>query len=244
MYQISDEQVTYILNDIRRRGVEMEDLQLNLLDHVCCIIEQNLETGGDFEGFYEQTIVGFHPGELKEIEEETINLLTFKNYYFMKRSMVISGASSAFLLLIGSIFKIAHWPGAGVLLVLGIVFFSLIFLPILYMLKFKELDSLNDKLVLGIGTSMGALFCLAVLFKVMHWPGANVMWILAIGISSIVLLPLYFFSGIRKPEKRLNTLITSFILIGVLGVLLTLTQLRRVPADVVQTVEQKHTIKK
>lgn len=243
MYQISDEQVTYILNDIRRRGVEMEDLQLNLLDHVCCIIEQNLETGGDFEGFYEQTIIGFHPGELKEIEEETINLLTFKNYYFMKRSMIISGGSSAFLLLIGSIFKLMHWPGAGILLLLGIVFFSLIFLPILYMMKYKELESLNDKLILGMGTSMGALFCLSSLFKVMHWPGANVMWVLALGISSVVLLPLYFFNGIKKPEKRLNTLITSFILIGFLGVLLTLTQVHKKVEHVVTTQIEQSTTK-
>ena len=43
MYYLSDQQIEYILNDIRRNGVEMEDLQLNLLDHICCIIEQNLE---------------------------------------------------------------------------------------------------------------------------------------------------------------------------------------------------------
>ena len=43
MYLLSDKQIDHILSDIRRRGVEMEDLQYNLLDHICCILEQELE---------------------------------------------------------------------------------------------------------------------------------------------------------------------------------------------------------
>ena len=81
MYCLSDKQIEYILNDIRRNGVEMEDLQLNLLDHICCIIEQNLEENGDFENFYSATLKTFYKKELREIEEETKTLLTFKNYY-------------------------------------------------------------------------------------------------------------------------------------------------------------------
>ena len=59
MYCITDEQIDYILNDIRRNGVETEDLQLNLLDHICCIIEQNLDEYDDFESFYQQIIKQF-----------------------------------------------------------------------------------------------------------------------------------------------------------------------------------------
>ena len=50
MYNLSEQQIEYILNDIRRNGVEMEDLQLNLLDHICCIIEQNLKEGAEGGG--------------------------------------------------------------------------------------------------------------------------------------------------------------------------------------------------
>jgi hypothetical protein len=44
MYCINDKQIDYILSDIRARGVEMEDLQYNLLDHICCLISQILQT--------------------------------------------------------------------------------------------------------------------------------------------------------------------------------------------------------
>ena len=110
MYCITDEQIDYILDDIRRNGVETEDLQLNLLDHICCIIEQNLEDNGDFEGFYQHTIRRFYKNELKEIEEEAIHLLTFKNYNVMKKLMIRSGLFSVFALLTGSVFKLMYWP--------------------------------------------------------------------------------------------------------------------------------------
>jgi hypothetical protein len=76
MYTLTDEQIDFILTDIKQRGVEMEDLQLNLLDHICCIIEQDLSPGSDFESFYRKTIPRFFKKELREIEEETLYLLT------------------------------------------------------------------------------------------------------------------------------------------------------------------------
>lgn len=101
MYQISDQQIDYILNDISARGVEMESLQQNLLDHVCCIIENNLEENGDFENFYQKTIKSFYKDELWEIEEETLLLLTYKNYYTMKKIMINSGIAAATFFIIG-----------------------------------------------------------------------------------------------------------------------------------------------
>src|ERR1700740_3220546 len=94
MSRLSDEQIDFILNDIGARGVEMESLQQNLLDHICCIIEQDLEPDGDFEAFYASTIKTFYKYELWEIEEETIHVLTFKNYYTMKKAMIVSGTFS------------------------------------------------------------------------------------------------------------------------------------------------------
>ncbi len=227
MYSLTNEQIAFIEDDIRRNGIETEEVRENLLDHICCIVEQTMKEGDHFEGVYQQTIQQFYETELKEIEKETQYLLTFKNYYVMKKLMIISGTSSAFLLLVGSFFKAMHLPGAGVLLVLGVVFFSMVFLPMLYVVKSKELKTAGDKGVLGLSIAMGSLLCLAAMFKVMHWPGANVMWISGIGISLIALLPLYFFNGIKNPDRRLNTIVTSVILVGVLGVLFMLTRVHR-----------------
>ena len=91
MYQLSDEQIDYIFNDISARGVEMESLQQNLVDHICCIIERDLEENGDFGSFYEKTIKTFYKDALWEIEEETLQLLIFKNYYTIFQAQIQPG---------------------------------------------------------------------------------------------------------------------------------------------------------
>jgi len=226
MYVLSEQQIDFILNDIKLRGVEMEDLQSNLLDHICCIIECELEPDGDFEKFYQKTIPKFFKTELKEIEEETILLLTFKNYYAMKKSMIVSGTISVVMLIAGSILKILHWPGAGPMLTLGILISSLVFLPLMAILKNKEISAKKDKLVLVLGTLVGILFSQFVLFKVMHWPGATIFLFSFISLGALVFLPIYFFTGIRKPETKVNTITSSILLVMVFGLQFTLINTR------------------
>ena len=48
----------------------------------------------------------------------------------MKKTIYISGIVTANLLLIGCIFKINHWPGAGVALTLSLIGISFWFLPL------------------------------------------------------------------------------------------------------------------
>lgn len=226
MYQLSDKQIDYIFNDISARGVEMESLQQNLVDHVCCIIERNLEANGDFEDFYQQTIKTFYKDALWEIEEETLQLLIFKNYYTMKKIMIVSGMISVFGFIAGAIFKVMHWPGANLLLLSSILIMSFVFLPVLFVLKVKEKNETRDKITLALGTSLGILFCLSVLFKMMHWPGAHAMNLLVILLLVFVFIPSYFFTGMRDPHTKTNTIVTTILLIGVGGMLFAMTSLR------------------
>jgi len=224
MYCLNDKQIDFILLDIRARGVEMECLQQDLLDHVCCIIEQNLEASGDFEGFYFTVIPTFYKQELREIEEETLFLLTNKNYYAMKKIMLLSGIFSVFVLSFGILFKFMHWPGAAFLIVSGVVLFSLLFLPLLFTLKVKEKQQAQDKFILIFGTLSGILFSLSTLFRIMHWPGANIMGITAIGIMLLLFLPVYFFTGIRQAETKVNSMVTSILIVAGAGLLMSLVR--------------------
>lgn len=229
MYCITDQQIEYILNDIRRRGVEMEDLQLNLLDHICCIIEQELEDDGDFERFYEHTVRQFYKKDLGEIEEETINLLTHKNFYQMKKIMIYSGIYTVAAFILGSFFKLMYWPGAAVLLCSAIFAFSLVFLPTVCRLKIKETGNERDKWIMAGATVLGALYCIGTLFMLQRWPGARIIWLGTLGLTFIAFLPAYFFTGIRKPEARVNTIVTTVMLLGFLGLQFALTAMRPSP---------------
>lgn len=224
MYCLNEKQIDFILNDIRRNGVELEDLQSNLLDHICCIIEQELEENGDFEQFYFSTIKKFYKNELREIEEETISLLTFKNYYVMKKTMLVSGVISASLLTLGIILKFLHMPGAAVGIVLGIGGMSFVFLPLLFLLKIKEQKETKNKVLIGLGTFAGILMALGILFKIMFWPGANMMALTSLLILLFVFLPVYFFTGFRNPETKVNTVVSSILILTGCGLFLTLVR--------------------
>lgn len=224
MYCLSEKQIDYIFNDIRARGVEMESLQLNLHDHICCIIEQNLEEHGDFENYYQKTIRTFYKDELWEIEEETLLLLTYKNYYAMKKTMILSGTCSAAAMILGIIFKFMHWPGAAAFIILGIGTSSFIFLPLLFVLKSKDRQATKDKLILGLSILSGMLLSLSILFKVMHWPYTMLLGYASIGLLGFVLLPIYLMVGIKNPDNRINAITSSIVIIMICGLWLTLVR--------------------
>ena len=216
MYVLKDEHISFILEDIRRNGIESEELQLDLLDHICCVIETEMLPNSNFEEFYRSIIHRFYKHELREIQEETQLLLTFKNYYAMKKVMILSGAFSAFTFIIGSLFKIMHWPGAAVMLLTGIVFFCFLFLPILSILKVKEQKQSKDKLLIGIATIFGIVICLATLFKVMHWPFANILWTSSLGILFFLFIQTLQFLpsiGIFFDRQRLLIIFGCFFFI-------------------------------
>ncbi len=226
MYVLTDEQIAFIRNDIRRNGIELEELQLDLLDHICCVIETELTAENNFEEFYRSILPRFYKRSLREIEEETHLLLTFKNYYAMKKIMIISGTFSAFTVLIGSLFKVMHWPGAAMLFVLAIALFSLVFLPILSVIRIKEQKKTKDKIVITAATIFGSAISLAILFKVMHWPFATILWTISLGILFFLFLPIYFFGGIRNPETKTNTIVSSILILIAGGLLFLITNLR------------------
>lgn len=222
MYTLSDQQITFILDDIRRNGIGLEDLQYNLLDHICCIIEQNLEENGDFDDFYQKTVRTFYRNGLHEIEEETKNLLQFKHYYAMKKTMMVSGVISVSMLSLGLILKFLHMPGAGVLLVSGIFLLSFLFLPLMMILRLKEQTETTDKLLVVLGVFSAITMSLGVLFKIMYWPMANMLAMISLLNLLFIFLPFYFYNGMRKPETKTNTAVSGMLILTGCGLILTL----------------------
>ena len=65
MYVLDKSQVDYILNDIRRNGIETEELQLNLLDHICCVVENEMSPNMSFEEVYRNILPRFFKHQLR-----------------------------------------------------------------------------------------------------------------------------------------------------------------------------------
>lgn len=139
--------------------------------------------------------------------------------------MNISGISTVFLILVGSILKSFQLPGAGIILLLGGLSFAFLFLPILIIIKFKDDESTTDKAVFSFGLLLGMVISVGVIFKIMHWPYANVLMLSGTIIFTVLYVPLYFFTRIRRPEMKFNTIVNSVLMIALGGILYTLFDL-------------------
>ncbi|HVW58855.1 MAG TPA: hypothetical protein VHC48_02430 [Puia sp.] len=93
MYRLNDQQVDLIHSDLLRRGIRTESIRLNLLDHICILIEENLEENGDLYQYYMTILPQFYKQQLQELEEETHLLMT------MRKGHLLLCRSQFFLLL-------------------------------------------------------------------------------------------------------------------------------------------------
>src|ERR1700755_2696864 len=78
MAQLTDEQVDFIARAIRAHGIQLPDLQDNLLDHICILVEQGIDNGGQFEEILAKVFRSFYRKELYELEEEALFLESVK----------------------------------------------------------------------------------------------------------------------------------------------------------------------
>lgn len=226
MARVTSEQVDYILDDLSSRGIVLEDLRDDLLDHMCCIIECEMSEDDNFYQFYESVLPRFFKESLEEIQRETDNLLRFKNFYSMIRTMKITGLLTVVFTILGAIFKTLHLPGAGVLIILGGFLFSFIFLPLLIAIKLRDEESKTDKYVLSFGFLLAIFLAVGLIFKLMHWPGATMLMLSGTVGLTFIYTPLYFFTRFRRPEVRLNTIVNSVLIMACGGIFFALFNLR------------------
>ncbi|WP_107039883.1 MFS transporter [Brumimicrobium mesophilum] len=225
MHKITEVEIDFILEDIKANGVVIEDLQYNLLDHICCIIENEKSDSEDFYEFYKKIMPRFFKKDLKEIQEETEILLKFKNYYAMKNTLKITGFTIAVFTILGAFLKSFHLPGAAVVIILAGGLFSLVFLPLLIVLKFRDEESKTDKWVFSLGFLLAIVMTIGILFKLMHWPYANILMFSGVIAFTFTYVPLYYITRIKRPELRFNTIINSVLMVACGGMLFALQNL-------------------
>lgn len=82
MYYLSEEKVDWILDDLRTQGLSHQPLEGELLDHICCVIEETMwDYELPFEQAYQQAIVSFGEEGILKVQKETkklVNTLPFR----------------------------------------------------------------------------------------------------------------------------------------------------------------------
>jgi hypothetical protein len=176
---------------------------------------------------------------LREIEEETDQLLNAKKY-IMKKALLLSGGFSAACFVGFSFSKIVHSSFTDFLLFLAFVSCIFLFLPLVFLVKFNETSLKRERFILVSGWIAGVcfFFCMLLKFLGASWPaflGKDrpnmdivwlVVWLIGLGVGLFAFTPAYFLSGIRKPETRSTTIAISCLLVAFIGTQFWLTNLR------------------
>jgi len=129
----------------------------------------------------------------------------------MKTTIYFTGLLATILTFAGTLFKINHFPGAGVLIILGIFILVFIFLPPALINLYKSGEAKGNS-VLYFVTWITCLVCFSgMLFKIMHWPGAGYITLAALPFPYVVFLPVFIATTSRN--KNFSIYNTVFVLL-------------------------------
>jgi hypothetical protein len=205
MRGLSIEHIEIISKEVASAGITFSHLQEELIDHLCCEIEKEMLIGFSFEEASAKLFRSIGSRGLRKVQENTL-LLIDKNYRIMKRMMRITGLIAMPLLAFGAIFKIMHWPGAGILLTLGFVILSFFFLPSALFVMRKEARMKGRNVIYILALISGIALFLGILFKIQHWPGAGILLLCGFLGISLGLIPALLISKLRdESEKKLHS---------------------------------------
>ena len=198
---LHDEHLDIITKRLVEDGIRDARLQSDLLDHICCYIEEQ-ETN-DFDLLLQQAFCLLAPNGMHEIEEERFFLFHFHKQLTMKRILFFCGFATTFLLTTGFTFKQMHWPGANICLVTGnlalIVTIALIAINAFKKARFHS-AAFNVRVFTGV---LAALFIgVGSMFKFFHLPSANIQFLLGILILNFVFLPMFFYQLYKQSLSK------------------------------------------
>ncbi|GAB5556342.1 MAG: hypothetical protein SchgKO_05550 [Schleiferiaceae bacterium] len=215
---LSQREVDVVYDLIVEQGVTFKSLQVDLLDHLCCMVESNMEGGRNFQESLSQTVHEFGLNNLGGTQEATIYLLTSKTRK-MKKAISLIAILAAILVLTGIAFKINSFPGANQLFTLGVLTCALAVFPGMAYFEFKSTDNSLVKASVLTGYLSGILLSLATLFKFMQWPGAGPLYYIGLFALVLIFIPLYTFKNYRTAENKLFAIAKSLLIISGIAVI-------------------------
>jgi hypothetical protein len=128
----------------------------------------------------------------------------------MKQKIYIFGVITTMIIFTGALFKINHFPGASILLTLGLLTLAWVFIPVALINAYKaDTQKYNRPLYIVTFLTCFLIFT-AMLFKIQHWPYAGILLLIALPFPYVVFLPV-FLRTVSK-DKNFNIYNVVFVL--------------------------------
>jgi hypothetical protein len=223
MALLNDEDIDWIKLLIAKNGITDLDMADSILDHLCCMAESRDINQQQWKPFIEAEIQRMHPISLKNLELEKDIIIDQLKKQTMKKTTLALMASSVTLLVAGTLFKVFHLAGASMIIVLAVGLGSIAALVSMLQQVKNERAALFSLL-----TILSVSFSLGCLFKIQHWPYANILMLSAVLGISFLYVPLSYVrlrrDGENEPEK-VTSLFLLFIASTMTFMLFDLSQL-------------------
>ncbi len=143
----------------------------------------------------------------------------------MKKKLYILGLVDVGVIVLGAIFKLNHLPGAGILLSAGIITMVFIFLPLALWSNFRYEDEKQPALLNIVTWITCFVIFISMLFKLMHWPGAGKMLMVALPFPFLVYLPVYLVVTSRIKGYSIYKTVNVLFLLAAVAVISALLAL-------------------
>jgi hypothetical protein len=207
--KLTPTEVQFIESDIAKANIRFSHLEADLLDHICCLVEDQMDRGLSFEKALAQVKKGFNYQTLKNIEIQTILIINSK-LQAMKTTLKISGITGFVLFLLFILFKTYHIPGGSMLMLISMIALLFAYIPSLVLTVRRE-RILKQPVNLFYSAVVSVIFSLlSFVFIMNHWPYQSFL-IAASWISIGIFLILLFIYAIK--QRPANILLMSVILV-------------------------------
>jgi hypothetical protein len=129
----------------------------------------------------------------------------------MKQKLYILGVISTMIISTGVIFKMEHWPAAGIMIAAGTLILVLLFFPAALISSYKAEGNTQNRLLYIVTYITCFVVFTGMLFKIQHWPYAGIGLLIALPFPYIVFLPVFLI--VTSKNKNFNIYKTVFVLL-------------------------------
>lgn len=171
MHVLDTHEIKKIEQRLVAAEVSNESLSVDLIDHICCMIEERLDVGISLASAEEEVFSELGSVQLKSIELETKRLT--QNKFIMKKRTKIVGLVGLSVTATGFIFKMLHLWGAGVLWGSGILIMAFGFFSMLLVDRFSYEKDTGRRITAFVGYIGAAMLLVGLGMSLLRMPFSN-----------------------------------------------------------------------
>ncbi|MBI1837041.1 MAG: hypothetical protein HYR91_07220 [Flavobacteriia bacterium] len=119
----------------------------------------------------------------------------------MKSFLIILSAFVIIFITGTTLFKVMHWPGGGIMLMLSMLISCCVFFPLFFIHRIIQEKTGLNIIINILGLFIAEILFVGILFKIQHWPGASLLLIVGSVLLIFPTLVLYVIQQIKKRNQ-------------------------------------------